>query len=721
MKRGAMDREEAVLVVGSDISLADLQAEMEVGGGGGEEEQDASSTPGEEEGSGAQKEDMSSFELFETRNVFCFFDENLLDSNPHVLPDNGQGNKQDLVVENLSPDHSDCVSTAGDVCGTSADCAEGADHQSSSHTLHTSNQDIKVCDVKSQESFQDNKSNNTSSPSVSGLNQRGESERNNTGINCDMNPPRLEKNDELPLYGRCKDSPSFPNGVLQGERWAQPSDNLKHNRHLDLTSPSQHSNGGALWETPGELPVQELSVIELTMKGASATHPAASSTAPSAAPFACPPQKAVIHTTVIDVHPGHIVHKHDKKVLESDLSEHYSVIQSLPEEILLNIFSYFSPKELCQYVAPVCRRWRVLAYEPTLWVCLKIDPLWEVSIDDLSTLLERVSGVKDLSLHARNGITYFEVFTYLKHCNHLTELDLGLCDSINIHVIECIVKFCPLLRNINLEGCSNIDFECVKQLASLRHLSHLNLSHCRLENDSILLLAYSIDSIMSFNVDGVAWITDDAIMPLCEVHKSSLKHLELDGEELTDRSISAVAKCQSLVTLNVSFCDLLSDASLEYLKDLKKLRKLRLRKGLEFSEEAVEKFFKHGHLHNVTDLDMSECAGMKDASLLSLTECCGSSLIVLALQWCWYITDIGLASIVECCSNLERLDLTGLHRLSGECLDRVPDDMVHLHFLDLRNCNNMNDKLICEMIRSKPDLQVINYYGEMFVYGEGSP
>ncbi|XP_046582063.1 F-box/LRR-repeat protein 2-like isoform X1 [Haliotis rubra] len=408
-------------------------------------------------------------------------------------------------------------------------------------------------------------------------------------------------------------------------------------------------------------------------------------------------------------------------MLECELLEHYSALQSLPEEMLLKIFSYFSPKELCQYVAPVCRRWRVLAYEPTLWTCLEIDPSWEVSIEDITALLERVSGVRDLSLHARNDVTYLEVFNYLKHCDHLTELDLGLCDSINIHVIQCIVKFCPLMKNINVEGCSKIDFECVKLLASLRHLSHLNLSHCRLENDSILLLAYSIDSIVSFNVDGVSWITDDGVVPLCERHKSSLKHLELDGEELTDRSMSAVAKCQSLVTLNVSFCDLLTDASLEYLKELTKLRKLRLRKGLEFSEEAVEKFFKHGHLHSVTDLDMSECAGMKDISLLSLTACCGSSLIELALQWCWYITDIGLASIVECCSNLERLDLTGLHRLSGECLDRVPDDMVHLRFLDLRNCNNMNDKLICEMIRSKPDLQVMNYYGEMFVYGEGSP
>lgn len=41
-------------------------------------------------------------------------------------------------------------------------------------------------------------------------------------------------------------------------------------------------------------------------------------------------------------------------------------------------------------------------------------------------------------------------------------------------------------------------------------------------------------------------------------------------------------------------------------------------------------------------------------------------------------------------SQLRQLDLVGLKKITGECLARVPDDMPRLTFLDLQQCNGVN-------------------------------
>jgi len=42
-------------------------------------------------------------------------------------------------------------------------------------------------------------------------------------------------------------------------------------------------------------------------------------------------------------------------------------INDLPDEIILKIFSYFEPEDLCLNTAKVCKRWNVLAKDVVLW------------------------------------------------------------------------------------------------------------------------------------------------------------------------------------------------------------------------------------------------------------------------------------------------------------------------------------------------------------------
>jgi hypothetical protein len=66
-------------------------------------------------------------------------------------------------------------------------------------------------------------------------------------------------------------------------------------------------------------------------------------------------------------------------------------LNDLPEEILLNIFSYFGPEDLCLNIAKVCERWNILAKDVVLWKTLSY-------VCDLSSEISHIKEVRYPSL-----------------------------------------------------------------------------------------------------------------------------------------------------------------------------------------------------------------------------------------------------------------------------------------------------------------------------------
>ena len=199
-------------------------------------------------------------------------------------------------------------------------------------------------------------------------------------------------------------------------------------------------------------------------------------------------------------------------------------------------------------------------------------------------------------------------------------------------------------------------------------------------------------------------------------HYDHLVDLVLDGAEISDAAIRNITRCKKLETLELSFCECLSDDALVFLKDLDNLRELKLRKGSSFTKEGMSSFFKTVKLPHLQGLNLSECTCIDDSVVLDIVQCCGSHLTFLSLCWCWFITDMGLVSIVDHCGKLESLELLGIDKITGSSLSRVPEEIPNLTFLDLRQCNKIVDQLIVDVIRKKADLKVFNYYGEEFVH-----
>ena len=69
-------------------------------------------------------------------------------------------------------------------------------------------------------------------------------------------------------------------------------------------------------------------------------------------------------------------------------------------------------------------------------------------------------------------------------------------------------------------------------------------------------------------------------------------------------------------------------------------------------------------------LDLTECAGLEDAGLSSIVECC-PKLEAVILDWCWALTDQSIGKLVRQCPEITDLKLVGITRLSSAPFEKV--------------------------------------------------
>nr|CAD7427764.1 unnamed protein product [Timema monikensis] len=135
---------------------------------------------------------------------------------------------------------------------------------------------------------------------------------------------------------------------------------------------------------------------------------------------------------------------------------------------------------------------------------------------------------------------------------------------------------------------------------------------------------------------------------------------------------------------------------LEGVGQLQCLQNLQLRRGNLLSARGLFTFLNHCNVSNLAHLDLSECSALNDEGLLGIAKRC-QQLVLLSLHWCWDVTDLGLMRIVTHCESYFKL---------------IPSNLTKLTYLNLEQCNNICDEAVVDLVTAKPDLIVINYYGD---------
>ncbi|KAI4465694.1 leucine-rich repeat domain superfamily [Holotrichia oblita] len=147
-----------------------------------------------------------------------------------------------------------------------------------------------------------------------------------------------------------------------------------------------------------------------------------------------------------------------KKPLKNDTH-----INNLPDEVLLNIFCYFTTKQLYCQIRPVCRRWMVLTMSPILWRV--IDVKNEVPTHVLTYWIKTSPLLKSFSIQNRNDadiiadqvnkITYSSNLdsNYYRYISKWLSILLQHFDILIFSGILQLAKCCKQLESIKMQNC----------------------------------------------------------------------------------------------------------------------------------------------------------------------------------------------------------------------------------------------------------------------------
>ncbi|CAL8070097.1 unnamed protein product [Calicophoron daubneyi] len=420
-------------------------------------------------------------------------------------------------------------------------------------------------------------------------------------------------------------------------------------------------------------------------------------------------------------------------------------IKRIPTELLVEIFKLLPESDLLKHVPLVCEFWHETSLNPILRkrLTLRRETPPEMLISSVrSRPLLRILKCPALD-HAGDTLP-----SAVKVCSYLECLDIGFCTLTENATDTLAMNLPSTLVHLNVEGLKTIGFNFVTFLVrSCPRLEALNLSHCVSVSDAcVQLIANKLTSLQRLNLDGVLWLSDNALHYLvnCEAFQEGrLTYLWLDGFELSSAGVGNFLQelvslrtwtmgkkdrpaCKSpdqigMQVLWISFCDHLMDSAVQPLSSLSGLAALTLRKAQQVTSVGWKNLFASVPMDHalplqalqcLEHLDLSEAPTVDDSVISSICSCCGDRLRSLTLNWCWELTDEGLNDIVFSCHCLRHLSLVGDHLILGAPLVNVPSQQPAIKIINLTQCSHIQETILKELVQMMPHIYVFDYFGE---------
>eukprot|EP00808_Paulinella_micropora_P000249 g27392.t1 len=234
----------------------------------------------------------------------------------------------------------------------------------------------------------------------------------------------------------------------------------------------------------------------------------------------------------------------------------------------------------------------------------------------------------------------------------------------------------PKLQQLDLEFC-NIGDLGLSQLAQLHGLQKLSLTSCNISNEALGQLS-RLCHLQQLGLNMCYQIGDSGLTQLACVR--SLEHLDLSHTLVTD--LSALSSLCRLRYLNLNHCDGLTEAGLSHLVSLPALQHLSLARVHAVTDSLLPKLT---GLRGLRRLDLSYCHRLTSQGMSCLVAL--PALRHLDLASCTGLDDEALRHLSSSCS-LEQLDLTRCYRIGNTGLNHLTAaaSMASLQTLKLAYC-----------------------------------
>nr|XP_011453624.1 F-box/LRR-repeat protein fbxl-1 isoform X1 [Crassostrea gigas] len=349
-------------------------------------------------------------------------------------------------------------------------------------------------------------------------------------------------------------------------------------------------------------------------------------------------------------------------------------IHKLPDKLLLHIFSFLKHQELGK-VARVCKKWRLLAYDPRLWKSVSLRPeyggLHVHYVDALLTLIGIRFGatMKYIELPCEL-ITSPVLHDLANKCPNLAYMTLDFANAMQLHDFNDLNAFPCNLRSlciclsevIFLEGFMRRIYSCLSSLEVLHLIGTFEMS---MEAEEDIYEVINIGKIKAHtpnlrivNMYGITFIDDS--------------HIEL-----------LTSNCIHIETLALNFCLRVKGSSFKSL--VQRCKKL---KTLLLQHTGVE-----DHHMMAVPWETSIISELDLTSTELSTECLENILLrmpgftFLALGYCEFFSDRILDHLSQKgkFNNLKALDISHTHALSENAIYQFLQSHGH-HLTGLMCC-----------------------------------
>ncbi|XP_069675551.1 F-box/LRR-repeat protein fbxl-1-like isoform X11 [Periplaneta americana] len=413
----------------------------------------------------------------------------------------------------------------------------------------------------------------------------------------------------------------------------------------------------------------------------------------------------------------------------------------LPDELLVEIFSYLSIEDLALRVQHVNTHWREVSQDEALWTNKVFMPEFGMSDHEVTRLLKNMPSLK--AFCPKEGTkTKVIVNTVLAHCKDIQHLEFPWSNRVKNSKLRKILETFPNLLNLNIglpKEPYQLEFSrIIGQFQKLTTLGFTDRCVITVVHGVLKALADGCPSLVHIDL-GCNAFQDEDVRYFLQKRGHQLSSLSIRSY-ISSLTHNVLTQCSNLEYLLYDNCNEdLPGSCLSHLSKLSKLRYLKLSYFVGSQGRRIPNIFYNHSLSELVKLSIFNCSGI-DASSLNeiLINCPQIKLLCFRgyrdsddgfryvenlkhlehfdIAGCCSVTDRTVEYIGAGCKNLKYLDVACCSKLTDKSIEYICVGCPKLRYLNIGRCRLMTDAVFQSIIKFK-DLAVLNLMLNNNIFG----
>jgi len=369
------------------------------------------------------------------------------------------------------------------------------------------------------------------------------------------------------------------------------------------------------------------------------------------------------------------------------MNEHSNHINDLMDELLLHIFSFLTPRQLSQCVAPVCTSWHTHARDSLLWRKLSFSDLNKQAAENLFSFAP-LSNLRALTV-STTDTTFgnYLVALVAEHCPALQKCYLS-ADDVDIAALNTLAQNCRNLTNLTLVTYSNYT-----TFPSFPALQELKLHSLKLCDDGNATMFNGCPHLRQLCVvirgPGAS---DQQLYTFLREHQNTLVSFSivLIHFTISEHTYLCVADCVHLKDMVVQRqTHFTAYVLIRIAASLRELKTLSLVGPVPAVTTAalISAFASPGNLPALDNLHLIFLPAVTDNVLSAITIRLAAQLHRLVLSELVNVTESGVVALVRQCPQLKNLSLIGFSQsITGAVVLALQDCAPKLEDVFILRC-----------------------------------